>query len=300
MNNWNNFLKHQPKIEAFFDSRTNTFSYVVFDSDSRNAAIIDSVLDYEPNGATIFYETANKIIDYIQDNQLSVQWILETHAHADHLSAAQYLKAKLGGKIGIGEKITDVQKLFAEVFDENEAFDRDGKVFDKLFTDGESFYLGTIPVRVIYTPGHTPADYSYVFGDAVFPGDTIFMPDFGSARCDFPKGSAQMLYESVQKLFELPDQMRMFVCHDYLPKGRTEYRYETSIGEQKANNIHFKNGNAREMFVTMREERDKLLEMPKLIIPSIQINIRAGHLPLNENGKTFLKIPVNSAFSKLI
>lgn len=300
MNNWNKFLKHQPKVEAFFDNRTNTFSYVIYDSDTKSAAIVDSVLDYEQNGATIFYESANKIIDYIENNQLNVEWILETHAHADHLSASQYLKRKLGGKIGIGEKITDVQKLFAEVFDEDDKFDRNGKVFDKLFTDGDSFYLGTIPVRVVYTPGHTPADYAYVFGDAVFPGDTIFMPDFGSARCDFPKGSAKMLYESVQKLFELPDQMRMFVCHDYLPKGRTEFKCETSIGEQKKTNIHFKNGNEVEKFVAMREERDRLLEMPKLIIPAIQINIRAGHLPLNENGKSFLKIPVNSVFSKLI
>jgi glyoxylase-like metal-dependent hydrolase (beta-lactamase superfamily II) len=300
MKNIQNYLNYKPVVVSFFDFRTNTVSYLVYDNESKEAAVIDSVLDYEPNGATVYHEGADKILKEIDSRNLKLTWILETHAHADHLTAAQYIKKRIGGKIGIGKNITSIQKLFGEIFYEGEEFDSNGSKFDKLFEDGEEFKLGKIPVRVIYTPGHTPADYTFIFGDAVFPGDTIFMPDFGSARCDFPNGSAEQLYKSVQKIFELPEQMRMFVCHDYLPKNRDDYRWETSIAEQKKKNIHFRNGTSSTKFIKMRNDRDLTLDMPKLIIPSIQVNIRAGELPINTNNKIFFKVPVNSVFSKLI
>ena len=294
------FAEFKPEVKSFFDSRTFTVSHVVSDPDTKKTAIIDSVMDYEPHGGRIYYESADKVIEYVNSKGLDVEWILETHAHADHLSASQYLKKKLGGKIGIGKKITAVQDLFSKVFDDSKEFKTDGSQFDKLFEDGETFKLGGIPVALMYTPGHTPADYTFVVGDAVFPGDTIFMPDFGSARCDFPKGSAEMLYTSVQKIFALPEEMRMFMCHDYLPAGRTEYAWETTVGEEKKKNIHLKEGTEMNTFVEMRNKRDETLDMPRLIIPSIQVNIRAGEIPLNENGKPFLKIPVNSPFAKVV
>jgi len=298
--NFNEYLNHKPEVKGFFDPRTFTVSYIVSDPSTKQAAIIDSVMDYEPNGGRIFYESADVLIEHIKTNDLKLEWILETHAHADHLSASQYLKQKLGGKIAIGKQITTVQDLFGKVFEYDDNFKTDGSQFDHLFEDGEEFKLGNIPVKIIYTPGHTPADYTFIFGDAVFPGDTIFMPDFGSARCDFPKGSAEMLYDSVQKLFSLPEEMRMYMCHDYLPAGRTDYQWETTIGEQKRANIHLNQTIEKSKFVEMRTKRDKTLDMPKLIIPSIQVNIRAGEVPKNQHNHPELKIPINSPFAKVI
>ena len=290
---------HRPLVKGFFDSATNTISYVVADDATKQCAIIDSVLDYEPHSATVSFENADKIIEYIKDRGYRVEWILETHVHADHLSAAPYLKERLGGKIAIGEKILEIQKVFGKVFNEGTEFERDGSQFDRLFKEGDEFSVGELPVRVIYTPGHTPADVTYVIGDAVFPGDTLFMPDYGTARVDFPGGSAEEMHASAQKLFMLPEEMRMFMCHDYLPKGRSEYRYETTVGEQKRSNIHLnENTNATE-FAVLREKKDATLGMPRLIIPSLQVNIRAGQIPKDEEtGTEFLKIPVNTVFSK--
>lgn len=293
------YLKYQPEVQAFFDVRTNTISYVVADTKTGKCAVIDSVMDYEPQGATIFFENADAIVEYIKTKGYTVEWILETHVHADHLSAAPYLKEKLGGTMAIGKYIVAVQEAFGKVFNEGTEFQRDGSQFDRLWEDGDTFTLGDIPAFVMHTPGHTPADMVYVIGDAVFAGDTMFMPDFGTARCDFPGGNANTMYESTQKIFSLPDEMRMFMCHDYLPEGRTEYTWETTIGEQKKHNIHLKEGTDPKRFVAMRNERDEVLQMPKLIIPSIQVNMRAGELPHDaETGEVFLKTPVNSVFSK--
>ena len=297
--NYQEYLTHKPEVQGFFDARTNTISYVVADTVTKKCAIIDSVMDYEPHGATLFFENADAIVEYIKNKGYEVQWILETHVHADHLSAAPYLKEKLGGTMAIGKYIVDVQNIFGKVFNEGTEFERDGSQFDRLWDDGDTFTLGNIPASVIHTPGHTPADMVYVIGDAVFAGDTMFMPDFGTARCDFPGGSSATMYESTQKIFELPEEMRMFMCHDYLPEGRTEYVWETTVGEQKKNNIHLKEGTDPERFMKMRDERDESLGMPKLIIPSIQVNMRAGNMPMDEEtGNMILKTPVNSAFSK--
>lgn len=296
---YKDYLSHVPEVQGFFDEQTNTISYVVVDPETKQCAVIDSVLDYEPHSASLSFENADLIISYITENQYTLAWILETHVHADHLSAAPYIQEKLGGQMAIGKYITDVQDVFGKVFNEGTEFERDGSQFDRLFDDGDTFMLGTIPVRVIHTPGHTPADVVYVIGDAVFAGDTMFMPDFGTARCDFPGGSAEVMYESTQKIFALPEEMRMFMCHDYLPEGRTQYVWETTVGEQKKNNIHLKEGIDPERFTAMRNERDGQLGMPKLIIPSIQVNMRAGHLPKDkESGEVHLKTPVNSVFSK--
>lgn len=298
---YDSFLSRSPEVQGFFDRRTNTISYVVADPTTKKCAIVDSVMDFEPNGGALFFESADAIISYIKTKGYEVEWILETHVHADHLSAAPYLKEKLGGTMAIGKYIVDVQKIFGKVFNEGTEFERDGSQFDRLWNDGDSFMLGSMPAYVMHTPGHTPADMVYVIGDTVFAGDTLFMPDFGSARCDFPGGSAQMLYESTKKIFELPDAMRMFMCHDYLPEGRTEYRWETTVGEQKKNNIHLKEGTDPTRFVEMRTIRDAGLEMPRLIIPSIQVNMRAGDVPKDkETGDPVLKIPVNSVFAKRI
>ncbi|MCB9815212.1 MBL fold metallo-hydrolase [Candidatus Nomurabacteria bacterium] len=296
---YSKFLNHKPEVQGFFDERTNTISYVVADPNSKQCAVIDSVMDYEPNGATLFFENADAIIEFVTGKGYKVEWILETHVHADHLSAAPYLKEKLGGTMAIGKYIVDVQNIFGKVFNEGTEFQRDGSQFDQLWNDGDTFFLGEIPAKVIHTPGHTPADMVYVIGDAVFAGDTMFMPDFGTARCDFPGGNAEIMYESTQKIFALPESMRMFMCHDYLPEGRTEYIWETTIGEQKKQNIHIKEGVEKDRFKKMREERDAQLGMPKLIIPSIQVNMRGGNLPLpDESGTVQLKTPVNSVFSK--
>lgn len=289
----------QPTIASFFDSATNTITHVVSDPYTRKVAIIDSVMDYEPSSGTISYTSANTVVEYVRAHDLSVEWILETHIHADHLSAAPYLQEQLGGKLGIGEKILEVQNIFGKVFNAGTEFARDGSQFDRLFKDGDSFTIGTLEATVIATPGHTPADVSYYIGDTVFVGDTLFMPDYGSARCDFPGGSADTLYESVQTLLALPEDTRMFMCHDYLPAGRSEYAWQTTVKEQKRANVHIHKGVAKEEFVKNRTIRDTLLGMPKLIIPSLQVNMRAGNLPALENNDThYLKVPINSVFSK--
>lgn len=292
-------MAHKPDVQGFFDPNTNTISYVVADPQTHACAIIDSVMDYEPNSATLSFESAQTIIDYIAEHNYHVEWILETHAHADHLSAAPYLQEKLGGKIAIGKNITVVQEVFGKVFNEGTEFQRDGSQFDRLWNEGDTFSIGSLPCTIINTPGHTPADITYIIGDSAFVGDTLFMPDYGTARCDFPGGNAETMYTSVQKLFSLPDSMRMFLCHDYLPEGRTEYVWETTVGEQKKQNIHIKEGTDPARFVDTRQAKDKTLGMPRLIIPSIQVNIHAGSLPTTaDNGTTYLKVPINSVFSK--
>lgn len=289
-------LTTKPEVHAFFDLATNTASYVVIDPKTKRCAVIDSVMDYEPNGASISFESADKIIAFIRERGLTLEWVLETHAHADHLSAAPYIQRELGGKIGIGREIITVQNVFGKVFNAGTEFQRDGSQFDALWADGDAFTLGEIPVRVIHTPGHTPADVTYVIGDAAFVGDTLFMEDYGTARVDFPGGSAEDMYRSIQKLYAMPDETRVFVGHDYLPKnGRDEYRWETTIGAEKAHNVQVKAGVSLEEFAQKRTERDKTLGMPRLIIPSIQVNIRAGEMPpAEENGTTYLKVPLNT------
>lgn len=295
------YLAKKPVVQGFFDRRTNTISYVVADMTTKRCAIIDSVMDYEPNGASLSFESADAIAAYVTEHGLTVEWILETHVHADHLSAAPYLKEKLGGTMAIGKYIVDVQRIFGKVFNEGTEFRRDGSQFDRLWDDGDTFMLGSIPAFVMHTPGHTPADMVYVIGDAVFAGDTLFMPDFGTARCDFPGGSAQQMHASVQKIFALPESMRMFMCHDYLPQGRAEYRWETTVGEQKKENVHLKEGTDPERFSAMRAARDAKLEMPRLIIPSIQVNMRAGDVPKErDTGAPMLKTPINSVFAKRV
>ena len=282
------------QVKAFFDSVSNTFSYVVSDPDTQRCAVIDSVLDYDAASATTKTEQADLIIAYIQENSLSVDWILETHVHADHLSAAQYLKQKLGGKIAISHKIEIVQQTFGEIYHLDIKSLNATQSFDYLFADHETFLIGNIKAYNIPTPGHTPACLSYVIGDAVFVGDTLFMPDYGTARCDFPKGSAVALFDSVKTLYTLPDQMRMFLCHDYLPESRDQYQYETSVYSQKHENIHINTTTERGDFVEMRNRRDATLSMPKLILPAIQINMFAGKFPQPEdNGISYLKIPLN-------
>lgn len=284
----------QPDVKAFFDTDTNTISYVVSDPASKQCAIIDSVLDYNANAATTSTASADLIIDYVRQQGLTVQWLLETHVHADHLSAAPYLQEQLGGILAIGSHIRTVQDVFAGVFNTGSDFKHDGSQFNQLFEDGDTFMLGELEVRAIHTPGHTPACMTYVVGNAAFIGDTLFMPDYGTARCDFPGGDAAVLYQSVQKIFALPDDTRVFLCHDYLPEGRSEYQWETTVAAQKRDNIHIHAGISEEQFVAMRTSRDAQLDMPRLILPSVQVNMRAGHLPQAEdNGVQYLKIPVN-------
>jgi len=284
-----------PVIEGFFDPETYTVSYVVSDPDNGKCAIIDPVLDFDMSAGRTATRSADRVIDYVKSHDLEVEWILETHAHADHLSAAPYLRQKLGGKLAIGEHIPDIQAVFSRVFNLDASLKRDGSQFDKLLKDGEFIKIGHIPVRVIYTPGHTAACVSYHIGDAIFVGDTLFMPDYGSARCDFPGGDAGILYDSVQKLYQLPDATRMFLCHDYLAPGRNSYVWETTVGAQKARNIHLNAKTTKDEFVALRNARDAKLDMPKLIIPAIQVNIRAGEMPeAEDNGQTYLKIPINN------
>ena len=283
-----------PKVKAFFDENTFTYSYVVTDPDTKKCAIVDSVLDYAPNSGRTSTKSADEIIKYVTDNGLDVEWILETHVHADHLSAAPYLKAKLGGKTAIGSHVTNVQEIFSGVFNAGPEFAKDGSQFDHLIEDGDGFKIGNIEAKAIHTPGHTPACMTYVIGDAGFVGDTLFMPDYGTARCDFPGGDANTLYDSIQKIFALPEETRLFMCHDYLPEGRNEFVWETSVKEQKERNIHVGANRPETEFVEMRQKRDSKLDMPKLIIPSIQVNIQAGKLPASEgNGTSYLKIPIN-------
>ena len=284
----------QPDIRGFFDDATNTISYVVRDPTGTATAIVDSVLDFDYASGRTDTTSADALIAYIEAEGLHVEWILETHVHADHLSAAPYLQERLGGKIGIGANITLVQETFGKIFNEGTEFQRDGSQFDQLFREGDSFHIGQLRGDVLHTPGHTPACMTYVIGDAAFVGDTLFMPDFGTARCDFPGGSAAILYESVQKILALPDETRVFVGHDYKAPGRDAFAWETTVGEQKAKNVHIGGGTGRDRFVAVREDRDAKLPMPRLIIPSLQVNMRAGQMPEpDKDGDTFLKVPVN-------
>jgi glyoxylase-like metal-dependent hydrolase (beta-lactamase superfamily II) len=283
-----------PSVTAFFDEATFTVTYVVADPDSAHAAIVDPVLDYDPASGRTSTASADKAADFVSDNGLNVDWILETHVHADHLSAAPYLREKLGGKVAIGRHVAAVQETFKSVFD-IEDLATDGSQFDHLFEDGDEFLVGSIAGSVIATPGHTPACITYVIGDAAFVGDTLFMPDFGTARTDFPGGDAGMLYDSIQRIFSLPDDTRLFMCHDYKAPGRDEFAWETSVAEQRESNIHINQSVSRDEFVAMREGRDAELGMPKLILPSIQVNVRAGQLPdAAANGVRYLKIPLNA------
>ncbi len=287
-------LSVKPEVTAFFDAPTNTVTYVVKDPHSASCAIVDSVMDIDYAAGRIAYESADQIIAFVQKHGLKVEWLIETHVHADHLSGAPYLQRKLGGKIGIGENITIVQETFGKVFNEGTEFQRDGSQFDQLFKDGDEYKIGAMTAFAVHTPGHTPACMTHVIGDAAFVGDTLFMPDGGSARADFPGGDARTLYRSIQRVLSLPDEMRLFMCHDYGPNGR-DIRWETTVAEQRAHNIHVKDGTSEDEFVAAREARDKTLGMPRLIIPSLQVNMRAGALPPpDDNGKVFLKVPVNT------
>ena len=280
-------------VKAFFDPATNTISYVVRDPNSTACAVIDPVLDIDYAAGRITYDHADEIIDYIRAEGLTLSWVIETHVHADHLSAAPYIQQKLGGKIGIGEQITVVQDTFGKVFNEGTEFQRDGSQFDQLFRDGDTYEIGGLKALAMHTPGHTPACMVHVMGDAAFVGDTLFMPDGGSARADFPGGDAGELYDSIQKVLALPDDTRLFMCHDYGPEGR-EIAWETTVAEQKARNIHVGQGKTREEFIAFREARDATLDMPKLILPSLQVNMRAGEVPKDKDGNPMLKVPVNA------
>jgi glyoxylase-like metal-dependent hydrolase (beta-lactamase superfamily II) len=282
-----------PTVTAFFDEPTNTVTYVVEDPSSKACAVIDSVLDIDYAAGRITYTSADAVISFVTQNKLDVQWHIETHVHADHLSAAPYLQQKLGGKIGIGKNITLVQETFGKIFNEGTEFQRDGSQFDRLFDDGDSYAIGTMTAHTLHTPGHTPACMVHVIGNAAFVGDTLFMPDGGSARADFPGGDARMLYRSIKRVMSLPDNMRLFMCHDYGPNGRN-IKWETTVAEQREHNIHAKAGVTEDEFVAVREARDKTLDMPKLIIPSLQVNMKAGKLPApDKSGKRFLKVPLN-------
>ena len=282
----------KPEVSAFFDDATNTISYIVKDPTSDSCAIVDSVMDIDYAAGRITYDHADELIRTIKDRGLKLEWIIETHVHADHLSAAPYIQEQLGGKIGIGSKIMVVQDTFGKVFNEGTEFQRDGSQFDALFEDGDTYKIGNMDAFAIYTPGHTPACMVHVMGDAAFVGDTLFMPDGGSARADFPGGDAATLYDSIQKVLSLPDDMRLFMCHDYGPNGR-DIQWETTVGEEKEHNIHVGGGKTKAEFVKFRTERDAQLDMPKLIIPSLQVNMRAGEIPTDRDGKPMLKVPVN-------
>jgi glyoxylase-like metal-dependent hydrolase (beta-lactamase superfamily II) len=287
-------MTRQPLVKAFFDEPTFTVSYVVADPSTKRCAIVDSVLDYDPAAGRTDRHSADAIIAHVRKEKLEVEWILETHVHADHLSAAPYLKEQVGGRLGIGANITVVQNVFGKIFNAGTEFQRDGRQFDRLFQDGDTFAVGSIPARAIHTPGHTPACMTYVIGDAAFVGDTLFMPDFGTARCDFPGGDARQLYRSIQKILALPDSTRLFMCHDYKAPGRDEYRWETSVAEERRYNLHIHEGVTEDEFVAMRTARDRTLAMPRLIIPSVQVNMRAGELPpAEDNDIRYLKVPLN-------
>ena len=283
-----------PKVHAFFDPNTWSLTYIVQDPNSGSCAIVDPVLDYEAASGRTTTESADEVVAKVEAENLTIEWILETHVHADHLSAAPYLQKRLGGKIGIGAHITDVQNIFSNLFNAEPEFQCDGSQFNQLFADGDTFAIGGLTVTAIHTPGHTPACMTYHIGDSLLVGDTLFMPDFGTARCDFPGGKASTLYQSIQKLFTLPPETRIFICHDYMPNGR-EMRYETTVGEQKKFNIHLHEGISEDEFVTMRSAKDKTLSMPELMLPSVQVNMRAGELPPPEvNGIRYLKIPLDA------
>lgn len=285
----------RPSIAGFFDEATYTISYVVHDPATNEAAIIDSVLDYEAASGRTSFASADRIIEYITTNNLKVMWLIETHAHADHISAAPYLQEKLGGKLAIGAEIIRVQEVFGKLFNARTDFQRDGSQFDKLFSDGETFKLGKLDGIALHVPGHTPADMAFIIGDAAFVGDTIFMPDFGTARADFPGGDARQLFQSIRRLLALPEDTRLFLCHDYKAPGRDVYAWETTVRQQREGNVHVRDGVTEDEFVAMRTTRDKTLAMPNLIMPSVQVNIRGGRLPEPEdNGVSYIKIPVNA------
>ena len=282
----------QPIIRAFFDEPTNTVSYIVADPATKQAAVIDPVLDYDPNSGAVDIRSVNAVLRVVEEQGYTVVWTLETHAHADHLSGSPYIKAKTGAKIGIGEHIKDVQRIFRPVFDATD-LKTDGSDFDHLFRDGERFKIGELDAEVIYTPGHTPADVTYKIENAAFVGDTLFMPDYGTARADFPGGDAHMLYRSIQKVLALPPETRLFMCHDYKAPGRDSYAWETTVRDERANNVHVKDGVSEDAFVAMRNKRDATLSAPRLLLPSIQVNIRAGKFPpAHANGVRYLTIPV--------
>ena len=286
-------LTQVPKVQHFFDEQSNTFSYVVQDPHSQSCAIIDSVLDIDYAAGRLNYAGADAIVNYVTANDLKVEWIIETHVHADHLSAAPYLKSKLGGLIGIGERIDVVQKTFGKVFNEGTDFQRDGSQFDRLFADGDSYQIGTLVAHALHTPGHTPACMVHVIGNSAFVGDTIFMPDSGSARADFPGGDARTLFRSIHRVLSLPEEIVLYMCHDYGPNGR-ELKHVSTVGEQRRLNIHVADAISEDDYVKMREARDATLAMPKLIIPSIQVNMKAGDLPApDSNGTRYLKVPIN-------
>jgi glyoxylase-like metal-dependent hydrolase (beta-lactamase superfamily II) len=283
-----------PEVKAFFDEATFTASYVVSDPETKRAAIIDSVLDFDQRAGRTSTTSADQIVEHVRSYSLSVDWILETHAHADHLSAGPYLQEKLGGKIAIGREILTIQQVFGQIFNEGTEFARDGSQFDQLFADGEMFSIGSIPVTVLHVPGHTPADLAYVVGDSAFVGDTMFMPDYGTARADFPGGDARELYRSIRRLMQLPGETRVFLCHDYKAPNRDRFIWETTIEAERVGNVHVHRDVSEEEFVSMRTQRDATLGMPRLILPSIQVNMRAGHLPEPEaNGTRYLKLPLD-------
>lgn len=282
-------------VEPFFDPATFTYSYVVSDPASRRCAVVDSVLDYDPAAGRTRTASADRLIAYVREQGLTLEWILETHVHADHLSAAPYIQRQLGGRLAIGEHITVVQRTFGTLFNAERGFATDGSQFDHLLKDGDRFSVGGIQAQALHTPGHTPACMTYLIGDAAFVGDTLFMPDYGTARCDFPGGDARTLYRSIRRLFALPDNTRLFMCHDYKAPGREHFLYQTSVGEERAHNVHVHEGISEDEFVAMRQARDATLGMPALILPSVQVNMRAGQLPPAEaNGTRYLKIPLNA------
>ena len=286
---------NHPEVKSFFEASTNTFSYVVWDATTGQAAALDTVLDYDAASGHTSFASADAMIAFVQEKGLNTQWVIDTHVHADHLSASPYVQSKLGGKLAIGEYIRTVQDTFGKVFNAGTAFQHDGSQFDHLFKDDEHYRVGTIEATAMHTPGHTPACMTHLIGDAAFVGDTLFMPDYGTARCDFPGGDARTLYRSIQKIFALPDATRLFLCHDYKAAGRDAFACETTVGAQRNGNIHVRTGITEDEFVHMRTERDATLSMPKLILPSVQVNMRAGHLPeAEENGVRYLKIPINT------
>ena len=285
----------KPNVTPFFDETTNTVSYVVADPVTNKCAIIDSLLDYDASSGRTGTKSVDRLIKHVEQSKLTVDWIIDTHVHADHLTAAPYVRDVLGGRTAIGENIVRVQKIFGEIFNEGQTFHTDGSQFDHLFKDGETYTVGNINARAIYTPGHTPACMSHLIGDALFVGDTLFMPDSGTARCDFPGGDAQILYRSIHKLFDLPNETRAFMCHDYKAAGRDEFAWESTISEQKEKNIHVNRSINEREFIEMRTVRDAKLSMPKLLLPSVQVNMRAGNFPEPEaNGKQYLKVPINT------
>lgn len=285
-------MSQTTEVKAFFDEASNTFSYVVKDPESAACAVIDSVLDLDYAAGRIAFDGADEIIAHIRDKGLELQWLIETHVHADHLSAAPYIQDALGGQVMTSEKIIEVQETFGKVFNEGTEFQRDGSQFDRLLKDGDEYSIGQLRAFALLTPGHTPACMTHVIGNAAFVGDTLFMPDGGSARADFPGGDAGVLYDSIMRVLSLEDETRLFMCHDYGPGGR-EVQYQTTVREERENNIHVGQGVSREAFVKMREDRDKTLSMPKLIIPSLQVNMRAGDVPRDKDGNMVLKVPVN-------